>query len=133
MSGNRQVEWVEGDLTREIIAAFYTVYNALGFGFLESVYANALAIELRARGFRVEREVGVEVLYLGVQAGFFRLDLLVEGKIIIECKASELLSPAARPQVFNYLKACSHPVALLFHFGPTPKHYRFVHPTLMKN
>jgi GxxExxY protein len=130
MAVSRQLEWIEGDLTREIISAFYTVYNALGSGVLESVYANALAIELRARGFKVEREVAVEVFYLGVQAGFFRLDLLVQGRIVVECKASEILSPAARPQVFNYLKATAHPVALLLHFGPTPKHYRYDRPAV---
>ena len=130
MGGAQHIDWIEGELTREIIAAFYTVYNALGFGFLESVYANALAIELRARGFRVEREVGVEVFYLGVQAGLFRLDLLVEGKIVVECKATELLSPHARPQVFNYLKSSTFPVALLLHFGPGPKHHRFLRPDL---
>lgn len=124
---------IEGDLTREIIAAFYTVYNALGYGFLESVFANALAIELRARGLRVEREVGIEVQYLGVPAGTFRLDLLVEGRVIVECKATEQLSPAAKSQVLNFLRCSSHPVALLLHFGPAPKHYRFVSPRLLEN
>ena len=117
---------IEGDLTREIIAAFYTVYNALGFGLLEVIYANALAIELRRRGFQVAREVAVDVFYLGERAGRFRLDLVVEGKVIVECKATELLLPGARAQVFNYLRCSSFPVALLLHFGPTPKHHRFV-------
>ena len=116
---------IEGELTREIIAAFYTVYNALGYGMLEIIYANALAIELRRRGLRVEREVPVDVFYLGERAGRFRLDLVVEGRVIVECKATELLLPGARPQVFNYLRCSSFPVALLLHFGPTPKHHRF--------
>ena len=124
--------WIEADLTREIIAAFYTVYNALGFGLLEHVYANALAVELRARGFQVEREAPVEVTYLGVQVGFFRLDLLIEDKVIVECKATEHLTPGVRPQVFNYLKCSSYPVALLFHFGPSPKHHRFVRPDVLR-
>lgn len=47
------IDWIHGELTREIIAAFFTVYNALGYGLLESVYVNALAIELRTRGQRV--------------------------------------------------------------------------------
>ena len=127
-----RIAWIEGDLTREIIAAFYTVYNTFGFGLLESVYANALAIELRARGLRVEREVPVEVYYLGLLAGRFRLDLVVEAKVLIECKATELLSPAVRPQVFNYLRCSSYPIALLMHFGPAPKHYRYIRPDLLK-
>jgi len=122
---------IEGDLTREIIAAFYTVYNALGFGLLEAVYANAMAIELCVRGLRVEREVPVEVLYLGQTAGRFRLDLVVESKVLVECKATEHLSPAVRPQVFNYLRCSPFPVALLLHFGVTPKHHRFVRPDLL--
>ena len=122
---------IEGELTREIIAAFYTVYNALGYGLLEVIYANALAIELRRRGLRVEREVPVDVFYLGERAGRFRLDLVVEGKVIVECKATELLLPGARPQVFNYLRCSSYPVALLLHFGPAPKHYRFIAPNLI--
>lgn len=123
--------WLEGDLTREIIAAFYTVYNAFGFGLLESIYAHALAIELRARGLRVEREVPVEVMYLGLPVGRFRLDMVVEGKVIVECKATEILSHTARPQVFNYLRCANHPIALLLHFGPKPKAHRFIKPALM--
>lgn len=126
------IDWIHGDLTREIIAGFFTVYNALGYGLLESVYVNALAIELRARGHRVTREVPVEVRYLDQLAGRFRLDMVVEDKVVIECKATEILTPAARPQVFNYLRCSSYPVALLFHFGPTPKHYRFVRPEILK-
>jgi len=134
MKGERQKEHclVEWELTSQILAAFYTVYNALGFGLLEHIYANALAIELRARGFHVEREVPVEVYYLGVRAGLFRLDLVVEGKILVECKATEHLSPTARPQMFNYLKCSSYPVALLLHFGPTPRHHRFIQPALLR-
>ena len=90
---------VEGELTAEIIAAFYTVYNALRFGLLERIYANALAIELRARGFRVEREVPVEVLYLGVQAGFFRLDLVVEDKVLVRAQARFVRLSARKARV----------------------------------
>lgn len=122
---------IEGELTREIIAAFYTVYNALGPGLLEVIYASALAIELRRRGLRVAREVPVDVFYLGEHAGRFRLDLVVEGKVIVECKATDILLPGARPQVFSYLRCSSFPVALVLHFGPTPRHHRFVAPRLI--
>ena len=122
---------IEENLTREIIAAFLTVYNTLGFGLLESIYANCLAIELRARGYRVEREVPVEVYYLGVLAGRLRLDLVVEGKILVECKATDVLSPTARPQVFNYLRCASYPIALLLHFGAAPRTHRFIKPGIL--
>lgn len=130
-AGRKTSGLIDEDLTREIIAAFYTVYNAFGFGLLESIYANALAIELRVRGIRVEREVPVEVFYLGVLAGRFRLDLVVEGRILVECKATEVLAATARPQVFNYLRIASYPVALLLHFGPKPKPHRFIKPELL--
>lgn len=71
------------ELTHAIIGAFYAVYNTIGYGFLESVYRNALVIELRRRGMRVEQEVPVEVFYLGERVGFYRIDLIVEGKILL--------------------------------------------------
>lgn len=123
--------WILPELTAEIIAAFYAVYNTLGYGMLESVHANALSIELRARGFSVGREVPVEIVYRGVQAGFFRLDLVVNDQVLVECKATEQLAASARPQVFNYLKCSRFPVALLLHFGPHPRHYRFVAPEVL--
>src|SRR5687768_13491483 len=61
------------DLTYAIIGAFYAVYNALGYGFLESVYRNALVVEMRRRGLRVEQEVPVDVFYLGERVGSFRM------------------------------------------------------------
>jgi hypothetical protein len=115
---------LHGDLTERIIGAFFEVYNTLRFGMLESVYANALAMELGDRGVRFEREVGLEVWYKGRMAGLHRADFLVEKKLVVEVKASRALSEADRRQVLHYLRATNTPVALLLHFGPEAKFYR---------
>ncbi len=113
-------------LTYAIIGAFYAVYNTLGHGFLESVYRNALVLELEHRGLSVAREVPVEVQYRGKAVGTFRMDLVVEGKVLIEIKASPTIGETERRQVSNYVRASRLSVALLLHFGPKPWHKRFV-------
>lgn len=79
---------VEEELTRSIIGAFYEVYNTLGFGFLEHIYIMALERELRARGHHVDREVSVRVMYKGEQLSCQRLDMVVDGKVIVETKST---------------------------------------------
>ena len=80
MTIRRIVGLADEALTRSIIAAFYDVYNCLGFGFLESVYAGALARELRARGHKVEREVLVKVWFKGQLIARQRVDMLVDDR-----------------------------------------------------
>ena len=79
---------VEEQLTRSIIGAFYSVYRTLGFGFLESVYIMALERELLARNHHVGREVNVRVMYQGEQLCTQRVDMVVEGKVIVETKST---------------------------------------------
>jgi GxxExxY protein len=117
---------VEKDLSYEIVGAFYTVYNALGYGFLESVHANALSLELRMRNLKVEREVPIEVLYRGQPVGRYRVDMLIEGRVLVETKSSAAIGEADNRQLFNYLRASKLAVALLLHFGPKPSYKRFV-------
>ena len=74
---------------------FYEVYNELGFGFLESVYREAMRIALAEAGFRVEAEVPVPVSFRGTLVGVFRADIVVDGKIIVELKTAETISPGA--------------------------------------
>jgi GxxExxY protein len=116
----------EEALTRKIIGAFYDVYNALGYGFLESVYANALAREIVSRGLHVVREAGAEVLYKGEVVGNFRIDLLVESRVVVELKACEKLDKSHHAQLINYLRATDLEVGLLLHFGPRPTFERFI-------
>lgn len=116
---------LERALTGEIIGAFYSCYNELGFGFLESVYRRALAMELRLRGIVVAEERTVEVSYRGVSVGMFRMDLVVAGRVIIEVKSASVLGPTDKRQLLNYLRATPIEVGMLLHFGPEPKFYRF--------
>ena len=116
----------EEALTESVIGAFFEVYNQLGFGFLESVYSKALEVELLERGHRVDREVPVPVHYKGRVLGGFQIDTLVDDKVIVEIKSSQVLSPTAKRQLYNYLKATQIEIGLLLHFGPEAKFYREV-------
>ena len=116
----------EQALTGEIIRAFYQCYNALGFGFLESVYRRALTTELRASGLRCAEEVATEVCYKGVVVGTYRADLIVEDRVIVETKATAILGPSDKRQLLNYLRATRIKVGLLLHFGPEPTFIRCV-------
>jgi GxxExxY protein len=105
-------------LTGSVIGAFYEVYNVLGYGLLESLYAAALEHELRARGHRVAREVAVRVTYKGTAIGWQRLDMVVDGRLVVETKSTERLHPLAVRQLLSYLHATGLGVGLLLHFGP---------------
>lgn len=114
------------ELTEGIIGAFYDVYNALHFGFLESVYAGALEAELRERGLDVAREVPIEVHFRGRIIGSHRLDMVVSDAVIVELKATRFLDSSAEAQVLNYLRATRLEIGLLLHFGPRPSFKRFI-------
>lgn len=122
----RSVELIEGALTRSIIGAFYEVYNTLDFGFLEHIYKEALAKELRARGHIVDREVRVVVYYKGEPIAVQIIDLIVDKKVVVEVKASADVRPAWGRQLQNYLRATDLEVGLLLHFGLEAKFYRVV-------
>jgi GxxExxY protein len=117
---------IDGQLTQSVIGAFYDVYNALGFGFLEHVYMMALERELLARGHRVAREVCVRVQYKGEELAQQRIDMIVDDRLIVEAKSTYDLHKAAPRQVFNYLRATSIEVGLLLHFGPRPSFFRLI-------
>ena len=104
--------------TRRIIGCAFAVSNTLGAGFLEKVYENALAHEMRARGLTILRQQGIAVHYKGVPMGEYTADFLVEDKIIVELKAVRALHEQHTAQCLNYLRAASKPVALLMNFGP---------------
>lgn len=106
-----------GDLTEKIIGCAMAVHRTLGPGFLESVYQNALAYELRKADLRVECERKVQVTYEGVIVGDFSADMLVENLILIENKAVHALVPAHEVQLVNYLTATGIEIGLLLNFG----------------
>jgi GxxExxY protein len=114
------------DLTGVVIGGFYTVYNTLGYGFSEHVHSNALTFELRRRGLTVQREVPVQVFYAGEPIALYRMDMVVEGKLLVEIKSSANVAEIERRQIFNYLRATDLPLALLLHFGPKPDVKRFI-------
>ena len=109
------------DVTELIIKAFYMVYNTLGYGFLEKVYRNAMAIELRRLGLGVIQEARITVYYDGEVVGEYFADLLVAGAVIVELKAVKRLLPEHEAQLLNYLKATPYEVGLLLNFGPKPE------------
>ena len=125
--GSGNLELLHGDITGEIIAAFYAVYNELGFGFVESVYIRALAIELFQRRMNVAREVPVTHYNKGVTVGTYRADLLVADTVVVEVKAGEHPAEHDRPQLINYLRSSGKEVGLLLHFGPKAVLKRVIH------
>lgn len=104
-------------LTEKIIGCAYQVANTLGPGFLEKVYENALAHALRKAGLSVAQQQGIEVLYDGIVVGEYIADLIVDGEVILEIKASRDHSEFYSAQCLNYLKATGRPVCLLINFG----------------
>jgi GxxExxY protein len=119
-------DFLHSGITDRIIACYYGTYDELGYGFLESNYANGLTMFLREAGLFVEREVPVEVLCRGQPVGFYRLDMIVERCVVVELKASVSIGIADERQLQNYLKATQLEVGLLLHFGPQPKVRRMV-------
>ena len=103
-------------VTETVIGCSFKVANVLGCGFLEKVYENALAHELRKLGFDVQQQKPIPVLYDGVLVGDFVADLIVNGCVIIELKAIRALDEIHSAQCINYLVATSLPVCLLLNF-----------------
>lgn len=104
-------------ITEKIIGCIYKVSNTLGNGFLEKVYENALALELRKCGLQTDQQHGIKVSYDGAVVGEFAADLLIEKKVLIELKAAKALDEAHMAQCLNYLKATGFSVCLLVNFG----------------
>lgn len=108
------------ELTYQIRGAIFDVYNELGLGLLESIYQDAMVVELKRRGLKVEKEVLVNVEYKGVRLPtYFKLDLLVEDKVILELKSVENLTEIHFKQLVNYLKITNKQVGYLVNFNTT--------------
>lgn len=112
------------ELSNLILKAFYTVYNKLGYGFLEKVYHNALLIELQNIGLEVKSEYPIKVHYEGTVVGDYRADIIVDDCIILEIKAAEGLREEHEFQLINYLKATDMEIGLLLNFGKDPEFKR---------
>lgn len=125
--------YLHSDITEKIIKAFYTVYNYLGYGFLERVYENAMMIELAKLGMACEKQKPIKVHYHEKQIGDYFADIIVEDKVIIELKAAEGLLEEHESQLVNYLKATDIEVGLLLNFGKEPQFKRKVLTAEYKN
>lgn len=105
------------DLANAVIGAAIEVHRVLGPGYLESIYEEALAVELALRGMPFERQKPINVEYKGHAVGEGRLDLLVNGKLIVELKAVDAFAPIHTAQILSYLKTMNLPLGLLINFN----------------
>jgi len=105
-------------LSGAVIDSSMAVHRALGPGLLESAYQACLSHELRKRGFGVTTEVPLPVVYDGhkLEAGY-RIDLLVEGQVVVEVKAVDALAPIHRAQLLTYLRLSGRSLGLLLNFN----------------
>ena len=111
-------------LTEEIIGVYYDVYNEVGHGFLESVYANCMHRALSQAGLTAEREAAIPVFFRGWDVGQFKADLVVNRLILVELKAVQSLDRSHEAQVMNYLRATELEIGLLFNFGASKPQFR---------
>ena len=105
------------DLSFKIMEAAFEVHNQLGPGFLESIYESALQLELEEKGYGVERQKAIPVLYKQKQIGEHRLDLVIENKIVLELKAVSEINNLFHQQLLSYLKASGIKLSILINFG----------------
>ena len=104
-------------ISEKIIGCAYRVSNVLGSGFLEKVYENSLALELRKSGISVEQQKTIKILYDGQVVGDYISDLLLEGSVLVELKAVKSLGEDHMAQCLNYLKGSQLKLRLLINFG----------------
>ena len=113
-----QESYLHSDITDQIIKCFYTVYNNLGYGFLEKVYERALCIEIGKAGLTAKNQAPIDVYYEDIIVGEYFADIIVNNSVIVELKAVESLNDVHGNQLVNYLKATDIEVGLLLNFGP---------------
>ena len=117
MTGIINFEYKE--ITHKIIGAAYQVFNELGFGFLESVYHNAMLIELAKYDLKVESEKPLKVYYDDQIVGEFNSDLFVENTVVVELKSVQNIAKGHEVQLVNYLNGLRKEIGLLINFGPS--------------
>jgi GxxExxY protein len=120
-------------ITNTILKVYYEVYNELGHGFLEKVYQNAMYFELKARGLKVESQKEIKVYFKQQLVGEYYSDLILENKVIIELKATEVLMNAHVAQTINYLRATLIEIGMLLNFGAEPEFKRLIYTNNKKS
>ncbi len=116
-------------VTETIIGCAYQVSNTLGAGFVEKVYENALAHEMKKAGLNVVQQYPLKVLYDGIIVGEFFADMLVEDLVLIELKAVSALTDEHMGQALNYMRATGLPACLLINFGQSKIQVCRLHPS----
>ncbi|MBI5025462.1 MAG: GxxExxY protein [Nitrospirae bacterium] len=120
------------EITDKVINVFYKVYNALGYGFLEKVYKNAMIKEFNKQNIRFINHCPIEVYYEGEVIGDYIADFIVEDKVIVEIKAIKQLSKSDENQLLNYLTATDREVGLLLNYGEKPEIKRKIYDNELK-
>jgi GxxExxY protein len=116
-------------ITERIIGAAHRVSNTLGAGFVEKVYENAYAYEMRKDSLVVVQQHPIKVVYDGIVVGDFYIDMLVENLVLVELKAVSALNDDHMMQTLNYLRASNLPACLLINFGTPKAQIRRLHPS----
>ena len=120
------VRLLHGELSHEILGAFFSVHTTLGHGFLEAAYQHALVAELRTRRLAVATSVPFQIRDKGGIVGEYRADLVVARTVIVGCKVAEFLTAVHEAQLLNYLKASRLELGLLLNFGPRATFRRLI-------
>jgi GxxExxY protein len=108
----------ENEIAKQIVDSAFRVHKTLGPGLLETVYQAALAYELTKRGLNIQLERGIPAEYDGVRLDLgFRADIIVENKVIIECKSIEALAPVHSKVLLTYLRLADMRLGLLINFN----------------
>ncbi len=113
----REIDGAINDLSRQVIGAAIEVHRILGPGYLESVYEEALATEMKARGIEFKRQFLVPIQYKSHEVGNAKLDFLVADQLVLELKAVDGIAPIHKAQVISYLRALKLPLGLLMNFN----------------
>lgn len=129
----KKTELLHSQVTEDILKAFFDVYNALGYGFLEKVYENSMVIALKELGHVVEQQYPLKVYFQNHLVGEYFADLIVDNYVIVELKAAEVIANEHEAQLLNYLKATEIEVGLLLNFGKKPEFLRRAFSNINKN
>jgi GxxExxY protein len=127
------MDLLHAEITDLIIKAYYKVYNTLGYGFLEKVYENALAHELRLQGVWCDTQKPISVFYKGEPVGNYFADIVVDDCVILELKAAEQIAAEHEQQLLNYLRATNIEVGLVLNFGKKPEFSRKIFKNQFKS
>lgn len=110
-------EIIEKDLSYQIVQAGYAVFNELGPGFDEEIYENAMVIVLTRNDHIIEQQKRVKIYFQGIEVGLDKIDLIVDGRVVLELKAVSEIALIHRQQALSYLKATGLELAMVINFG----------------